>query len=106
MLRDDAIREGLLKPTKADKERMGLSKSDAPEPGILDKTGEDEQPAEPGKSTIDDITVAQIKAELDIRGIEYDDKARKAELFELMQTTFKRAQGLRVFGLKPQTSNL
>jgi len=34
---------------------------------------------------IDDITVAQIKAELDIRGVEYPDKAKKAELFKLLK---------------------
>ena len=51
----------------------------APEEG--EAAVEDEGP-EP-KNTIEDITVAQIKSELDIRGIEYDDKARKAELFKL-----------------------
>jgi len=35
--------------------------------------------------TIDTMTVAQIKAELDIKGIEYSDKALKAELFELYE---------------------
>ena len=35
--------------------------------------------------SIDDITVAQIKAELDIRGVEYPDKAKKAELFKLLK---------------------
>lgn len=34
---------------------------------------------------IDDMTVAQIKCELDTLGIEYPDKARKAELFELYE---------------------
>ena len=46
----------------------------------------DEPEPEP-KNTIDDVTVAQIKAELDIRGVEYDDNARKAELFELYEGT-------------------
>ena len=32
---------------------------------------------------IDNITVAQIKAELDALGVEYPDKAKKAEVFEL-----------------------
>ena len=65
MLRDDAIKAGLIKPTKADIERMWLA---------------DEQPDEEV-----DMTVAQIKAELDARGIEYDDKARKAALIELIK---------------------
>jgi len=36
---------------------------------------------------VDDMTVAQIKAELDARGIEYPEKAKKAELFELYENT-------------------
>jgi len=35
----------------------------------------------------DALTVAQLKAELDIRGIEYPDKAKKAELFEIYEAT-------------------
>ena len=35
--------------------------------------------------TIDTITVAQIKTALDAKGIEYPDKALKAELFEMYQ---------------------
>ena len=45
------------------------------------------EPEPESKNTIDDVTIAQIKAELDIRGVEYDDKAKKAELFELYEGT-------------------
>ena len=41
---------------------------------------------------IDDMTVAQIKGELDILGIEYPDKARKAELFELYEAARNTSQ--------------
>ena len=39
---------------------------------------------EPDKTPID-MTVAQIKAALDALGVEYPDKAKKAELFALYQ---------------------
>ena len=41
---------------------------------------------------IDAMTVAQIKAELDILGIEYPDKAKKAELFELYEAARNTSQ--------------
>jgi len=63
-----------------------------PEPEIkteLEPTPEPEPEIAPEKViTINDMTVAQLKGELDALGIDNPDKARKAELFEI----YERAQ--------------
>jgi len=42
-------------------------------------------PDQPHEISGDTMTVAQIKNELDVLGVEYPDKAKKAELFMLYQ---------------------
>ena len=64
MLRPDAIKAGLIKPTKEEAELMGLTTAD--------------EPAE------DPRTVKELIAELEARGIEVPAKAKKAELIELI----------------------
>jgi len=89
----DDFAEELLATSKKQKFKAVGGRSE-PEPESESETEEKEGEAESEPEaaiepelTIDDMTVAEIKAELDVRGVEYDDKARKAELFELYKSS-------------------
>jgi len=63
MLRDDAIRQGLIKPTQADFDR-GITEADFPQPDQVFDT------ADEGEG---------IKAKIDLEDLTYKELAKKAE---------------------------
>ena len=82
MLRDDAIRDGLLKPTKADKERMGLN--DEPRPDEIFDTADKENAVEAIIDLID-LTYNELRTKAKDLGIDIPRGCKKAELIELIK---------------------
>ena len=82
MLRDDAIREGLLKPTKADKERMGLN--DIPRPDEVFDTADEGEGIE---AVIDlkDLTYNELRKKAGELGIDVPRGCKKPALIELIK---------------------
>jgi len=83
MLRDDAIRKGLIKPTKADKERMGLL-NDIPRPDEIFDTADEGEGIE---ATIDigDLTRNELFKKAKEMGIDLPRYIKKKDLIELIK---------------------
>lgn len=77
MLRDDAIRAGLLKPTQEDIKRMNLAEGDLSEEARLEMALEEKTKAE---------LVVYAKEEY---GLELDKDSRKTELIEKIKAIFR-----------------
>lgn len=82
MLRDDAIREGLLKPTKADKERMGLN--DIPRPDEVFDTADEGEGIE-AVIDLNDLTYNELRKKAGELGIDVPRGCKKPALIELIK---------------------
>jgi hypothetical protein len=68
-------KENQVQVEKPQEQKAIVEKKQVPGKLPFGKTGDDE---------FDSITVTEIKQELDAQGIEYDPKAKKQELYDLM----------------------
>jgi hypothetical protein len=69
---DDYPHKDAPKPTKARKKQLSTDKNKRNEPLIKDE------------ENLDDLTVKQLKEQLDEQNIEYNSKTKKDELIELL----------------------
>lgn len=83
MLRDDAIRKGFIKPTKADKERMDLDNGNYRTSEVFDKADEGE--GIEAMIDIGDLTRNELFKKAQEMGIDLPRYVKKEDLIELIK---------------------
>lgn len=85
MLRPDAIRLGLIKPTKEEMKLMGLTEEDTPQPDQVFDTADEGEGIE-ARIDLGDLTYKELKKKAEEMGIELPKKyISKDALIELIR---------------------